>query len=163
MFSEHQLHFCTLARLTFQFYLCIMKDCSMFYNRKSKACSTGRTGMAFINPVKTFKNSLLFIFRNTNSIIFYAIKRMSINRSRKKYLLYHSDSYNESHYQQYYTASHRSHAVLPVPLPNFPQVIHFIFFFEAALSRCKTMSSASSYRSTGSNGRSLLFSSSLES
>ena len=55
----------------------------MFYNRKSKACSTGRTGMAFINPVKTFKNSLLFIFRNTNSIIFYAIKRMSINRSRK--------------------------------------------------------------------------------
>ena len=55
----------------------------MFYNRKSKACSTGRTGMAFIDPVKTFKNSLLFIFRNTNSIIFHTVKSMSIDCSRK--------------------------------------------------------------------------------
>ena len=53
-----------------------MQRCSVFYNRKPQTGSSCFSGMALIHPIKTFENSLLLFFGNSDSVIFHSKAHM---------------------------------------------------------------------------------------
>ena len=50
-------------------YLAMMKNHSVFYNRKSKSRTTSFFGMALVHPIESFKNPIYLILGNANTII----------------------------------------------------------------------------------------------
>ena len=63
----------------------MMKNCAVFHNGKPQSGTSRLSGMALVHPVKALENSLLFAFRNANSVIFHAEVWFSVQFPHKDF------------------------------------------------------------------------------
>ena len=84
-FFKKYPYLCPFSQTAFQTDLCLMERRSVLDNGKAQACSSRFSGMAFVHPVKTFKDPVLFLSGNANTVIFHSKDRAVFARIKRDF------------------------------------------------------------------------------